>query len=111
VVKLPSFSSVFIFVALLDSDGHLFLAASLRVLYISSSLHPWAPFWVALVGCSSFLAWLLFYSDDGRLLLVTGGRFAIIWVEFSASDRRRCPCFVVGFHLARLMFVLPFVSW
>lgn len=69
VVRLPSLSSVFIFVALLDSSGHLLSGSISARPFLYRSLHPLAPIWVVLVGCSSFLAWLLFYSDDGAFSL------------------------------------------
>jgi len=54
-------------------------------------------FWVVLLGSCCFLAWLLFTpARDASTLSPVDNCFQSRL--FSASNRRRCPCFVVGFH-------------
>jgi len=46
------------------------------------------------------------------LFLVTGGRHYMIRVVFSTSNRRRCPCFVVGFrHPLEMCLCGRLFSW
>lgn len=50
------------------------------------------------VGSCSFLAWLLFTPTTDAFSLSLADAFFDLG-NVSASDRRRCPCFVVGFHI------------